>query len=151
MITAVDSSVLLDVLTDSPGCRQASLEALEKASRAGAVIVCPVVWAEVRAAFDDAEAMAQALEAAGITFDSFDRESCDLAGSLWKDYRRQGGSRRRLIPDFLIAAHAQIQAGGLLTRDRGYSRRYFHGLKVIDPLAEQAPGRVEDDTPSPPR
>ena len=144
MITAVDSSVVLDVLTDSPGHRQASLEALEKACRAGSVVVCPVVWAEVRAAFDDVETMAEALEAASITFDTFDRASSDLAGALWKEYRRQGGTRRRLISDFLVAAHAQVQADGLLTRDRGFSRRYFQDLEVIDPPAENAKDRAED-------
>ncbi|MCP3961538.1 MAG: hypothetical protein GY719_27165 [bacterium] len=52
--------------------------------------------AEVRAAFDDVEAMAKALDSAGITYDSFDRPSSDLAGALWKEYRRRGGSRKRL-------------------------------------------------------
>ncbi len=35
MITAVDSSVLLDILANDPAYRQASLEALEEACRAG--------------------------------------------------------------------------------------------------------------------
>jgi predicted nucleic acid-binding protein len=56
-----------------------------------------------------------------------------LAGNVWKDYRSQGGSRSRMVADFLIGAHAQIECDRLLTRDRGFYRKYFKGLKVIEP------------------
>ena len=54
-------------------------------------------------------------------------------GKAWRHYRREGGSRTRLIPDFLVAAHASVRADRLLTRDRGFARRYFPRLVVIDP------------------
>jgi predicted nucleic acid-binding protein len=52
------------------------------------------------------------------------------ASDAWKAYRRRGGRRERLIADFLIGAHAQLQAERLLTRDRGF---YFAKLSVLDP------------------
>ena len=49
--------------------------------------------------------------------------------------RRQAGPTRRSVPDFLIGAHALLQCGGLITRDAGFFRDYFKGLKVIVPQA----------------
>lgn len=132
MITAVDSSSLLDVLTDDPIHRAPSLNSLRAARQVGPLIVCPIVWAEVRGFFDDAERMHRAFHDAEIRFDPFDRECAELAGTLWREYRRRGGSRTRLIADFLIGAHAQVRGGRLLTRDRGFFRRYFTSLQLIN-------------------
>jgi predicted nucleic acid-binding protein len=44
-----------------------------------------------------------------------------------------GGTRERVIADFLIGAHAMAKADRLLTRDRGFYRRYFKDLTVLDP------------------
>jgi predicted nucleic acid-binding protein len=60
-----------------------------------------------------------------------DQECADVAGALWREYRRSGGQRTRLIADFLIGAHAQVRGSRLLTRDRGFFRRYFIGLEVL--------------------
>ena len=133
MITAVDSSVLLDVLLEDPRHRDRSLAALVAAHAAGVLIVCPVVWSELRAALREPRRIAEHLGAAGIRFDPFDEACADLAGDLWRSYRRAGGQREHLIPDFLIGAHAKIRAGRLLARDRGFFRRHFAGLTVVDP------------------
>lgn len=133
MITAVDSSILLDVLTNDPRHCAGSLSALRRGRRTGRIIACPVVWAEVRAHFENAEALWGAFSEAGLAFDPFDRECSDLAGELWREYRRGGGSRAHLIPDFLIGAHAQVRCGVLLARDRGFFRRYFRSLRIVDP------------------
>lgn len=44
-----------------------------------------------------------------------------------------GGKRTRLIPDFLVGAHALIRSARLLSRDRGFYRAYFKGLAVLEP------------------
>lgn len=134
MITAVDTSVLLDVLTAAAQFSAASEAALTDAFERGPIVVCPVVWAEVRAHFDAPHLLQKLLTGTGIRFDSFDEACADLAGEHWRSYRKRGGKREHLIPDFLIGAHAQLRAQCLLARDRGFFRTYFQGLKVLDPM-----------------
>ncbi len=56
-----------------------------------------------------------------------------MAGAIWAAYRKEGGHRERLIPDFLIAAHARLQAERFLTRDRGFYKKWFKGLRLEEP------------------
>jgi hypothetical protein len=91
-----------------------------------------VVWAEVRAFFADPATMTAAFDDAGLAFDPFDRQCAELAGRMWREYRQRGGTRAHLVPDFLVGAHAQLRGGRLLTRDRGFYRRFFSKLLVVE-------------------
>jgi predicted nucleic acid-binding protein len=131
VITAVDTLALLDVLTADPVYGTSSRAALRAAAALGPLIVCPIVWAELRGSFADPTLMERSLTAAHISFDPFDRECADIAGMSWREYRAGGGSRTRLIADFFIGAHALRRGGRLITRDRGFYRRYFSELHII--------------------
>jgi hypothetical protein len=135
VITAVDTSVLLDVVLDDVRFRDASLAALRRARGDGSLVVCPVVRAEIRASLRTPDSVGRLLEDAGILFDPFDAACADLAGDLWRRYRSGGGRREHLIPDFLVGAHAAVRANRLLARDRGFFRRYFDKLALVDPPA----------------
>jgi predicted nucleic acid-binding protein len=136
MKTAIDSSVLLDVLTADPQFGEASQLALREAYDKGALVVCDVVWAEVRAAFDDDAEFGGSMAEMGIHFDPLQSESAALAGAMWKMWRRRSRSRReRVVADFLVGAHALHQADVLLTRDRGFYESEFKGLRLVDPTS----------------
>jgi hypothetical protein len=75
------------------------------------------------------------MERLGVGFSPLDLESALAASTAWRKHRARGGRRERVAADFLIGAHAQLHADRLLTRDRGFYRAFFRGLKVLDPAA----------------
>jgi predicted nucleic acid-binding protein len=93
------------------------------------------VWAEVAAAFPSEAAAQEALSRLGVSFSSIAESAALAVGTAWAAHRRAGGARSRVIADFLIGAHAAGAADRLLTRDRGFYRRYFESLEVLDPRA----------------
>jgi predicted nucleic acid-binding protein len=133
MTTAVDTSVLLDILVDDPRFASRSEAALAKARASGRLIVCESVIAELRPALASEAELASFLNDLGLEFLPSSRESAFLAGAIYASYLKSKGASRRVLPDFLIAAHARILADNLLARDRGYYREYFSDLSLLNP------------------
>jgi predicted nucleic acid-binding protein len=135
MITAVDTSILLDVFGASPTFGPRSRDALRGCIDDGSLVACEVVWAEITAHFPAADAARNAMAKLGIAFSPIDCATAMAAGQAWKQYRARGGTRNRVMADFLIGAHALANAERLLTRDRGFYRSYFRRLVLVDPTA----------------
>ncbi len=128
MITAIDASVLLAVFLPDDQHGETSRDRLRLAYDAGAVIICDVVYAELAAAFGSRKALDRALATINVSRSPIDGDIAFEAGLRWKRYRAAGGSRTRILADFLIGAHAVSAAETLLTRDRGFFRTYFPEL-----------------------
>ena len=133
-MVAIDSSVLIELLTGEGDADTAELALREALSR-GPVVVCDVVIAEVCSSLQDGDRAMQAFEEMGIAFSTVEEKSAVRAGEMQRRYRTRGGGRARTVPDFIVGAHALLQCNGLITRDAGFFRDYFKGLKVITPQA----------------
>ena len=132
MKSAVDSSVLFDIVKGAPGAAAAQ-KALETALAHGSVCVCAVVVAELGRYFADEQDLRDFLAACQIDHDPLSINAALEAARIMRNYARNKGPRERVTPDFLIGAHAIKQADALLTTDAGFFRHYFAGLNVIAP------------------
>jgi predicted nucleic acid-binding protein len=128
--TAVDTSVLIAIAKGEADA-EAWVELLIGARAEGDLVVCDVVVAEFFAVLMDARKFRRSLRDLGIVFSPTSLAAAQLAGRIFKDYRRQGGPREHLVPDFLIGAHASEHADRIAAIDRGYLRRYFPNLRLI--------------------
>lgn len=125
MITAVDTSVLLDIFLGDDRHGPESRRRLISAYGAGALIASTVVYAELVPAFGDRALLDRALVEANVQIKTIDAEIAWEAGIRWMRYRQSGGPRSRILTDFLIGAHALAAADAFLTRDRGFYATYF--------------------------
>ncbi len=132
-VTLVDSSVLLDVLTDDPRWRDWAAEAIAEARDAGQLAINAIIYAEVSAGFDTIEDLDEALPVGDFTREPLPYQAGFVASRAFVTYRRRGGERRSPLPDFYIGAHAAVNGYQLLTRDTARYRTYFPTVRVLSP------------------
>jgi predicted nucleic acid-binding protein len=153
VITAVDTSILLDILIPAPQYKDTSRSYLEKGMKEGALIMCELVYSELSALFPKKKDLDRFLEDIGVALKSSTPDSLYKAGEAWKEYLKRRGSgvqcpacgnkmritcnqcgqplsRKHIMSDFIIGAHASVLADILITRDRGIYRTYFKGLTL---------------------
>jgi predicted nucleic acid-binding protein len=137
---AVDTSVLVDLLGDDSRAGAAE-SCLRDALSQGPVVTCEVVVSEVVAGIGRSSQLIDTLEEMGVGYSALELRAAARAGEMQRRYneRLKAAGRMpatpRTVPDFLIGAHALLQCQGLITRDAGFFRDYFKGLKVIVPKA----------------
>ena len=101
----------------------------------GRLIVSETVVAEIRPSLASREEVEAFLMDLNLEFVSSSLESGLLAGTTYQKYLENKGQAKRVLPDFLVAAHASCFADCLLARDRGYYREYFSDLVLIEPAS----------------
>ena len=132
-MTLVDSNVLLDLVNDDQDWVEWSIEQLEAASLRGPLLINDVVYAELSVRYSRVEDLDGFLEAAGLEIAAMPRPALFLAGKVFTRYRKSGGTRTGVLPDFFIGAHAAVSELPLLTRDVGRYHTYFPSLTLITP------------------
>jgi predicted nucleic acid-binding protein len=130
----VDSNVLLDVATNDPSWSGWSGRALAECADNVALVINPLVYAEVSIRYTTIEALDAALPAALYQREPLPWEAGFLAGKCFLKYRRRGGLRSSPLPDFYIGAHAAVARLALLTRDASRYSSYFPTLEILAPV-----------------
>ena len=132
-MTLIDTNVLLDLVTDDAVWADWSVARLEAASLVGPLLINDVIYAELAVRYDRIEALDGFLKEAGIEVVPVPRAALFLAGKVFVRYRRAGGLRSGVLPDFFIGAHAAVAQMPLLTRDVGRYLTYFPTVALIAP------------------
>lgn len=159
MITAVDTNIILDVLIPGEPFGESSKELLDRHLSKGNLILCEVVFAELAARFPSEEELASFLADTRMNLVYSNEKSLYMAGSRWAEYARKSAKNRfscgkcghafeatcpqckavltkrlHVLADFLIGAHALVQADCILSRDLGVYKTYFSDLNVVDSI-----------------
>ena len=134
MTTALDSSVLWAIIKQEAGY-EAWMHTLMNAASEGPLIISPIAFAELAPSTADEAELTEFLSQLAIGYSDISPATAYLAGQTFKRYRKSGGPRQHLVPDFVIAAHAQTQADRLAAIDRGYVRQWFPNLRLLTPAA----------------
>ena len=129
----VDSSVILDIVTEDEDWFTWSAETLADCARSNILAVNPIIYAEVSIGFEKVEELDAALPLTYFRRLPLPWQAAFLAGKCFLDYRRKGGRKRSPLPDFYIGAHAEVGGMTLLTRDAARYRTYFPALRIIAP------------------
>jgi predicted nucleic acid-binding protein len=130
--TVVDSSVLLDVFTEDARWGDWSRQRLTEAAQRGTIVINAVVLAEVAPRFSGIEMLHEALPSM-TSLEAIPAAAAFLAGHAHMSYRRAGGSRDAILPDFLIGAHAAVTGRPLLTRDPRRVAAHIPGAVLLAP------------------
>jgi predicted nucleic acid-binding protein len=129
----VDTNVLLDVVTNDPKWAAWSQSRLDAAALTQTVAINDVIYAELSLAFERIEELDAMIAKAGLRHEPIPRESLFLAAKAFLSYRRKGGTKGGVLPDFFIGAHAAVLDIPLLTRDTARYETYFPNLELIAP------------------
>jgi len=129
-----DSNVLLDIATGNPIWADWSQRQLDAAWREGQVVVNQIIYAEMSLDFAGTGALDTHLSTLGLIVPEIPREALFLAARVFRAYRRRGGIRTGVLPDFFIGAHAAVEGMTLITRDLR-RRGWFPALQIIAPVS----------------
>ena len=129
----VDSNVILDLTEPASAWFDWSAAAIERAADNARLIVNPIIFAEVSIRYSRLEEVDEALPRDLFERESIPYEASFVAGKAFVSYRRRGGTRPTVLPDFFIGAHALVAGYELLTRDPARYQSYFPKLALIMP------------------
>jgi len=129
----VDTNVLVDVLEDDRDWAEWSIGQLRAQAQVHELIINLVIYAQLSLAFETVEALDAVIEQMRLTLAQVPRPALFLAGKAFLQYRRSGGRKSNVLPDFFIGAHAAAARCPLLTRDVQRYHTYFPTVELIAP------------------
>ena len=129
----VDTCVVADLTDTRNDWFDWSAETLSRLDYEHNLCINPVIYAECSLMYETIEVWENALEVLGFAIKEVPREALFLAGRAFLQYRRSGGSKKNVLTDFFIGAHAAVEQFGLITRDKSRFSTYFPSVTLVMP------------------
>jgi predicted nucleic acid-binding protein len=129
----VDANVILDIWDRDPAWYAWSIDQLRRQSILHELVINPIVYSEISVSFESPTGLDAKLEDLQVAVLSIPRRAAFMAGKAYQQYRRRGGAKSNVLPDFFIGAHAAVLDCALLTRDVRYYAAYFPTVPLIAP------------------
>ena len=129
----VDTCVLIDLASCDSHWADWSAAQLDSWSKRGPLIINGMVYAELASGFDSIKMLESFVATAELDLRAPSRAALYFAGRARSMYRRRGGTRSALLPDFVIGAHSADLGCPILTNDTTRFRSYFPKLQLICP------------------
>ena len=129
----VDTNVLVDVLQDDPQWADWSIDQMRAQASVHPLAINAVIYAEISLSFSTLEALDGVVTTLALEMHEIPRSALFLAAKAYAQYRKRGGNKLQVLPDFFIGAHAAVEGWPLLTRDANRFRTYFPTLELLAP------------------
>lgn len=124
---------MIDIVGGDANWSPWSTTALAIAGARDRLAINDIVYAELAAGFDSADALQSALDDLRLSLARIPAEALFLAGHAFRRYRRAGGAKVNVLADFFIGAHAAVVRAPLLTRDTKRIRAHFPTVELLAP------------------
>jgi predicted nucleic acid-binding protein len=133
---SLDSNIILVAINTDDGLREKTLSALQNYQARG-YCICPPVYAELRADPEWSTLVQPFLEDTGVQLDwempQVIWEKAGIYARLCADKRRNGILPRRILADFLIAAHAEHRKFDVMSFDETVYKVVLEKAQLIVP------------------
>ncbi|MBY3197770.1 type II toxin-antitoxin system VapC family toxin [Rhizobium laguerreae] len=133
MATLVDTNILVDLAVVGSDWHSWSRRKMLDVFKDGPVLINPIIYSEFSVRYDDVDEVDRLLPQDEFRRENLPWPAAFAAAAAFRLYRRAGGGRERVLPDFFIGAHAAIRGYRILTRDPSGYRSYFPSVDLITP------------------
>lgn len=131
--TLVDTNVWIDCIDTASPWHGWAMDQLQACSERSPLHINLVIYAELLIPGPNVGALDALLDVYETQRTPLPWASAALVATAYGMYRRQGGSKRKPLPDFFIGAHAAVANLSVLTRDPKPYNSYFARLAVVAP------------------
>ncbi len=127
----LDTSVILDILDRDSHWHSWAKETFREFSKTHIATVNPIIFSELCAGMESPADVLKLLDKLNISEQPLNHDALFLAAKAFIKYRKRGGQKTGVLPDFYIGAQAAVCKWPLISRDKGRYTSYFPTVKVI--------------------
>ncbi len=129
----LDTCVILDILDKESLWHVWAKESFRELTKTHNAVINPIIFSELCAGMESPAAVLKLLDRLNIGEQPLNHETLFLAAKAFIKYRKRGGPKTGVLPDFYIGAQAAVCQWPLVSRDKGRYSSYFPSVLVIMP------------------